>query len=376
MEDAEYIKDFEGLDDEDRDSIPIQFWEEKQRELVTSVVDYNLATLADLVKKNSIDSINLSPKHQRRLRWDNKRQSKLIESFLMNVPVPPIFLNEDSYGQYSVIDGKQRLYTISKFFDNDLTLTGLKIFGDINGKTFSTLPSRFQTVLRTRVTLRSVILLRQSNPKIKYEVFERLNSGGVKLNAQEMRNSVNHGKLNDMILEISENKKFHRLLGIKNKEKSGLYQEMRDAELVLRYFTYRNNLDDFSSKMRITMDAFMENNVSPSDEMLAEMRDDFLKTLDIVDACFGEYSFQRWQPESHRWRKKFLASIYDAQMFACREFSVNEVKAKRETLLIGLKDLFSNKEFRTAIDAATNTPSFFKNRIDLMKKMIRRVVDQ
>jgi hypothetical protein len=88
---------------------PTDFWEAKQRELVTSVVDYNLGTLAQLVQDGTID---VSPKYQRRFRWDNERQSKLIESFLMNVPVPPIFLNEDQYGQYSVIDGKQRLIDI------------------------------------------------------------------------------------------------------------------------------------------------------------------------------------------------------------------------------------------------------------------------
>jgi len=374
MGNIEYTKDYEGIEDEERDVEPIDFWEKKQLELVTSVVDYNLLGLADLVKRNSIERIDLSPKHQRRLRWDKDRQSKLIESFLMNVPVPPIFLNEDSYGKYSVIDGKQRLNTISIFFDNDLVLTNLTVFQDVNGKTFSTLPIRLQTVLRTRVTLRSIILLRQSDPKIKYEVFERLNTGGVKLNAQELRNSVHHGKLNDMILEISENKKFHRLLGIKNKEKSALYQEMRDAELVLRYLTYRNNLDNFSSKMRATMDTFMEQNVNPSEEILTEMKEDFLRTLDIVEACFGENAFQRWQPEYKRWRKSFLASAYDAQMFACREFSLDEVKSKRIEILNGLKGLFSNKNFRIAIDGATNTPRFFNARIDFMKQMLKDVI--
>jgi hypothetical protein len=90
---------------------PVDFWEKKQRDLVTSVVDYNLGTLSQLSTDGTID---LSPKYQRRFRWDKERQSLLIESFLMNVPVPPIFLNEDKYGQYSVIDGKQRSYQKTK----------------------------------------------------------------------------------------------------------------------------------------------------------------------------------------------------------------------------------------------------------------------
>ncbi|UWX63331.1 DUF262 domain-containing protein [Deinococcus rubellus] len=82
------------------DKAPIIRWEEKQKEIITSVVDYNLDTLDTLIRKQTID---LKPKYQRRFRWDDLRKSKLVESLLMNVPIPPIFLNEDSYGKYSVI---------------------------------------------------------------------------------------------------------------------------------------------------------------------------------------------------------------------------------------------------------------------------------
>src|ERR1051325_861070 len=177
----------EATSDEEVELEPLKFWEEKQRELVTSVVDYNLSTLADLITNKDID---LSPKYQRRFRWDPSRQSKLIESFLMNVPVPPIFLNEDVYGQYSVIDGKQRLASVHNFLRGRLILQGLTIFGDINDASFDSLPPRLQTILKTRVFLRAVIILRQSDPDIKFEVFRRLNTGGVRLNAQEIRNSV------------------------------------------------------------------------------------------------------------------------------------------------------------------------------------------
>lgn len=214
-----YKKDYEGFEEEDVDLDSIVFWEEKQRELVSSTLDYNLSTLVDLIKNQGIE---LSPRFQRRSKWDEKRQSKLIESFLMNVPVPPIFLNEDSYGQYSVIDGKQRLMAIYNFFSDNLSLSGLKIFSDINGKKFNSLPNRLQSILRTRVTLRAVIILRESNSKIKNEVFMRLNTGGISLNAQEIRNSVYPGPFNDLILDLSENNKLRKCLGIKNKEKSAL----------------------------------------------------------------------------------------------------------------------------------------------------------
>src|SRR4051812_41713600 len=86
------IEETEDVLDAEDENDPIDFWEQKQRDLVTSVLDYNLKALADLIADDRID---MSPRYQRRFRWDTKRQSKLIESFLMNVPIPPVFLNED-----------------------------------------------------------------------------------------------------------------------------------------------------------------------------------------------------------------------------------------------------------------------------------------
>jgi Protein of unknown function DUF262 len=255
---------------------PINFWEQKQREVVTSVVDYNLGALADLVRQKTID---LSPKYQRRFRWDEKRQSKLIESFLMNVPVPPIFLNEDEYGKYSVIDGKQRLQAISSLFSDKLRLTGLEVFSDINGKTFDELPEELKTVLKVRPTIRAIIILRQSDVDVKFEVFKRLNTGGVKLNAQEIRNSTYPGPLNDLILRLSEDSRFHQVLGIKAKHKSRMYQEMRDAELVLRYFTFRTIWKTFTGGVMRHMDRYMSQKPSPTESDLKALEKEFLAQI-------------------------------------------------------------------------------------------------
>jgi hypothetical protein len=233
---------------------PLNFWENKQRDIVTSVVDYNLATLAGLVANHRID---LSPRYQRRHRWNAARQSKLIESFLMNVPVPPVFLNEDNYGRYSVIDGKQRLFAINEFLRGRLRLTGLHVFHEINGKTFDDLPGDLQAVIETRGVLRAVIVLRQSSSDIKFEVFQRLNTGGVRLNPQEIRNSTYPGTLNNVILDLSENADFRRLLRVKDERTSAIVREMRDAELVLRYFTFSATWETFSSGMMRHMDEHM-----------------------------------------------------------------------------------------------------------------------
>ena len=112
-------------------------FEQSQNDLVLQTSDFSLQGLKEMVDSNIID---LSPKYQRRERWGIDRQSELIESFLLNVPVPPIYLAEEDYGVYSIIDGKQRITAVSDYLNNTFTLAGLIEFSDLNGLSFKSLP--------------------------------------------------------------------------------------------------------------------------------------------------------------------------------------------------------------------------------------------
>jgi len=345
----------------------LAFWEKKQRELITSVVDYNLETLASLIRDHAI---NLRPYYQRRFRWSPEKQSKLIESFLVNVPIPPVFLNEDAFGKYSVIDGAQRLGTVSSFLMGDLKLTGLEIFSDLNGQRFPDLPSDLQSILRTRPTLRAVILLRQSDKDLKIEVFQRLNTGGVRLNPQELRNSTYAGPLNDLILRLSENREFHSLLGIKDKNRSAIYLEMRDAELVLRFFAFKDHWERVSGGMKVQMDDFMDKKRNPPRSELSNLERDFTETLCFVGEVFGEHAFRRWQAQRGSWKKQVLAALYDAEMFACYSLKAKRPVRKPASFLREFQSLFLDKDFLKAINAATNQPSLFRMRIEAVQRLL------
>ncbi|MCH8909788.1 MAG: DUF262 domain-containing protein [Chloroflexi bacterium] len=365
-EDLEDAVSFDSLDSEET-----KFFEGRQLELVTSVVDYNLGTIADLVEKRTI---NLSPQYQRRLRWGPKKQSQLIESFLMNVPVPTVYLNEDQYGQFSVIDGKQRLHTIHRFLSNNLRLRDLKVFSDINGKKFEDLPHDLRAVITTRPTIRAVIVLRQSSSNIKFEVFWRLNTGGVNLNAQEIRNSAFAGPFNDLIMELAESELFHRLLLIKKRSTSAIFQEMRDAELALRFLTFRGQWQDFSGGIQGHLDAYIEENQKPTDRFLHDARSDFESTLHNVNELFGDSSFRRWQPDRSIWRDQTLAALIDSQMIGTHGLASVKWRTSRAKLLREWRSMFSDGEFRESIDAATNTPALMKRRIRSVKQLIKRHV--
>lgn len=158
------------------------------------------------------------PEYQRRHRWDATRQSRLIESFLMNVPVPPIFLYEYDLARYEVMDGRQRLTALMEFYLNDLVLEGLQHWPELDGRTYSNLPKMVRDGIDRRY-LSSIILLNETAgseelaTRLKKIVFERLNSGGVDLSPQESRNAVFDGPLNDLCIELSGLPELRQILG-------------------------------------------------------------------------------------------------------------------------------------------------------------------
>ena len=152
-----------------------------------------------------------------------QQQSALIESFILNIPVPPVYIAEDDFGRYSVIDGKQQISAITAFLGGELRLGSLESFPELNGLQFADLPEEIRNALSVRPYVRVVTLLKQSDPELKYEVFTRLNKGGESLNAQEIRNVAFRGPLNDMIYKLAEQAFLKRQLKIAN-EKSPAYR--------------------------------------------------------------------------------------------------------------------------------------------------------
>ena len=173
-----------------------------QDSLVIQQSDFSLSAIFQMV---SDQAVNISPHYQRRDRWSQEKESALIESFLLNVPVPPIYLSEDEYGQYSVIDGKQRITSICDFLSGKLKLQKLKKFPELDNLYFKELPSPLRNALTVRPYIRVTTLLKQSNESLKYEVFLRLNTGGELLLPQEIRNVAYSGPFNDLLFILAEN---------------------------------------------------------------------------------------------------------------------------------------------------------------------------
>ena len=343
-------------------------FEKSQDDLVLQSSDFSLQGIREMVDSEIID---LSPKYQRRERWDIVRQSALIESFLLNIPVPPIYLSEEEYGIYSIIDGKQRITAIFDFLSNSFRLRRLTSFTQINGCRFLDLPKSLQNALRVRPFLRVITLLKQSAPELKYEVFLRLNRGGIRLNNQEIRNVAFRGSLNDAIYAASENAFLRKSLNISG-PRSASYQQMLDAELVLRFLTLRENWERFSGSFSRSMDQFMMRNSHLSETESNTLVGNFSSTISRVEEVWGNYAFQRW--DGGQWRQQALAGLYDAQMIACDQISdrqFGKLRHLRQEVLAITRELFQDATFEEAVRLGTNTPSRMIYRV---RSMLDRMV--
>jgi hypothetical protein len=335
---------------------------------ILEVADQGLLTLANLTSSGAID---ISPNFQRRDRWNPEKQSKLIESFLSNIPVPPVYLSEDSevLGSYAVIDGKQRLTSISSFFAGELVLRGLDRLPMLNGLKYNQLPSEIRNPLGMK-SLRTTTLLRQSDPDLKHEVFLRLNTGGEILNAQEIRNVAYRGPTNDLVNELAENRFLRRQLKVVPPS-SPAYRQMVDAEFVLRFLTLAQNWQKFRGDLRGAFDHFMQRNRFPRTDELDAYRHKFNACITSAEAIWGNWAFKR------PGRDQALAGLYDAQMVALSELNIgsHELLIRRREIVVSRTDkLFKDARFDEAVRTGTNTPARLRERIIAMIDSLNSVM--
>src|SRR5262245_54109389 len=179
--------------------------------------NFFLPQMRDLI--NSREVINLRPEYQRRLRWSTKKKSLLIESLLLNIPVPPVFFFESDLARYEVMDGQQRLNAIHDFLENNFELTGLNKLSFLDVRRYNKLPPKLRRGL-DRASISAIVLLQETKSDtsdpflVRRYVFERLNTGGENLNPQEIRNSIFRGPFNDLIVRLARDNTFCRIFGI------------------------------------------------------------------------------------------------------------------------------------------------------------------
>jgi hypothetical protein len=361
--------------------------------IVTESARYSLAgILAMLQEEIPIETdpsggaekrYKLDPEYQRRHRWNNQRKSRLIESFLMNIPVPPVFLYERDLARFEVMDGRQRLTALAEFYNNKFALEGLQYWPDLDGRKYNQLPSKVRDGIDRRY-ISSIILLKETAVDekqasfLKKIVFERLNSGGVKLSAQETRNAVYAGPLNQLCIRLSSNEQFRRMWGIPTRMEEApeeddledaaddaedsaatragarMFEKMEDVELVLRFFAYRHIEKSKAGLNRISdfLDSFLREGNDFQSSVLTKYEEYFIETIDFLYDCLSTDAFTVISSGRHPRPTKV---VYDAIMFVANSPDVVQARAKISANKTILRDTLATMYSE---DSVSPQPSF------------------
>ena len=358
-----------------------QKYEAKEGRILLEINREKLPNFVESLKKPGY--MDLKPFYQRRKRWNKQKQSRLIESFLINIPVPPIILYEEKYNSYEVMDGQQRITAIRDFYQNQFELTGLEIWPELEGRTYKELPTNIQAGIdRRSISSITIITESTSSPEealfLKQQTFERLNTGGVDLSNQEVRNCLYHGKFNSLLLELANNHIFAEAwkLPPQNKKKeNALYQKMEDVELILRFFALRN-AEKFSGSMKDFLDLYMRKSLDFSDKDIKLLEKTFLETIALGYELYGENLFKPFDPKSGTWKKRSYKAYYDAVMVGLsRNLSQeNLLKERKSKVIDETKKLLEKDESGLFTGKGKNTKSDIQKRIEMFDKMLSQVI--
>ncbi len=330
--------------------------ESKRKTVSFDSYDLSVRQVLDMVGSGDIF---VPPEYQRQFIWDTARQSVLIESVLLGIPVPSLFMATNPDSTWEVVDGVQRLGSLSHFVgspellekikrDAPLTLNELDKIESLNGVNFRDLPKSIQLHFLTR-PMRLTVLNDRSDLAVRFDLFERLNTGGVSLTPQEIRNCVYRGLFNDSIKKLAAQNDFRSVVKVHDtKSLNGTYEE-----LVLRFFSYLNNYRNFDHLVKNFLNNYMNDNrhsgISEADKDL------FQKTVTLLSEAFPK--------GISRGRAATPANLYEA-------LAVGVALALRQGKAISadkIPPLIEDKTLKSYTGAGSNQKKFVIGRIEYVR---------
>ncbi|MBN1548201.1 MAG: DUF262 domain-containing protein [Syntrophaceae bacterium] len=320
----------------------------------------------------------LDPIFQRRKVWDDGRASRLIESVILEVPLPVFYLAESKDGKAEVIDGQQRLRSFFRFLDSEYPLQGLKALPNLNGDKFQALNKETQKNIRN-YSIRTITFKKESDENLRFEIFERLNSGAVPLNEQELRNCVYRGKYNELLIELSSNPDFMFLMGLNTPEK-----RMKDVEYVLRFAAfYHATYLKYKPSMARFLTEDMKEHQDISEEKANILRSAFKTSVSLIRSLLGKNAFKRYyrgtgknSPNGYWEPNKFNASLYDILIFSFADKDKSQIMANLDTIreaFIGL--MTENEDFIYSIEHSTSSKSMVTKRFDIWRTTLDAILE-
>ena len=346
----------------------------------------SIGSLSSRLENNELD---LTPDFQRQANvWDIKRKSRLIESVLLRIPLPSFYLSEDEDGVYAVVDGLQRLCTIFHFINhaelnrvtgaklNPLRLKDLQYLKELEDTSFDELDRKFQRRIN-ELEITANIIRASTPPAVKFNVFARLNQGGMPLNAQEIRNAIYPGTWRKKLQQLANNKSF--LKATEGKIKS---QRQQDVELVLRFVALWQLGPPFKRAANKTLDDFLNDTVEKElrhwgDEKWGAAALAFESALNAAQAIFGKHVFRKSVGQSSR--TPINRGLFEAELIALSAISDGDIliliKQKDNIALFLQAHLRYGKPLANALLYATGSADASNTRISELTTVFKEVLN-
>lgn len=374
LDNTEEILTDEGSSIDDQ---PIEV-EKGERKILWQAKDFSIREFQSMANERELI---LQPEYQRNFVASPLISSRLIESILMDVPIPVIYLAEEKDGTFSVIDGQQRLTSFLSFVEgkfpnnSEFRLSGLKVLDDLNRKTFNQLDKDLQLKIKT-TTIHSIIIKKESNDDIKFEIFERLNTGSTKLNEDEIRNTVYRGAYIKLLARLSENELLDELIQKGNFKNRMIYRGIVLRFLALSeksYINYKSSMKQFCNKE-------LRENRNLSEEKAKDYTKRFHHCIDLVKTVFGKTAFRRYIPGTEdspgKWAESQInMALFDLQMVGFANYSKADVLSKADFIREGLLDLMTtNSEFQNLIGYKTSDTENVKKRFRIYMDFLEKVI--
>lgn len=343
------------------------------RPVTSQSSDWTISALRDKLDRGQLD---LQPKFQREYVWNTRPElpSRLIESLLLEIPIPPIYFGKVAEGRLEMIDGQQRLTTLVDYVSNRFPLRKLHRMSSLNHKFFKDLTKQEQEkILDTPI--RSIVIDAGVNTELRYEVFERLNRGSMTLNEQELRNCVYRGLFNDLLAELEKDLYWRKVKGGDAPE--GRFKE---REIILRFFAFANRLSNYSGSLKRFLNEYM-GQYGPREPQELKAHAALLKqTMQNIYAVFGDKTGRLYEvnPRTNRgaWDTKFSVMALDIEASALMNQPTGKVQQAAEQIReLFLFTMLTDTEMQDAISKRTGSTSQTKLRWTKFRSLVDPIID-
>ena len=389
MQDDDEVLRPDIVDDDDvgGDATAMRPWDPGKIRITTK--HFTLRDVVDQIREKDVD---LSPDFQRDYVWKQRQRTRLIESILLGIPLPAFYFNQDKDGAYQVVDGVQRLSTISLFMNDMHVLdrVDLEYLHNMHGLRYSELETA--ALRRFRSTQIVVHVIEPQTPdEVKYDIFGRVNTLGSPLSAQEIRHAMSKVRSRQFLKSLAELPAFDEATEWQYwrrdvESENGWSREsgrMTNRELALRFCAFRyysdedyrkyQSLDAFLVEYTRRIDGASEQAPPLKDKDLKKLQADFKRAMENAHKVLGKAAFRRW-PFSQKRRGPINRAVFESQAIALADYPLTALLPKKDEIVDAFRRAFDDQFYSSAVTVGTGAPAAVENRLRHMKAILAKAI--